>query len=223
MKTLKLAPSVMCCDFLELRSQLSVFEQERIDLLHLDVMDGHFVPNLALGTDLIGQLKKNTSIPLDLHLMVEEPERLLPALPFGEGDSVSVHSESTRHLQRLLQSIRARGARAFLALNPATPVFFAEDVLEDLDGLLLMTVNPGFAGQKLIPHSIEKIRNARLFLDRSGREKCEIEVDGNVSPENGVQMRAAGANIFVAGSSGIFYGDDLARSIRSFRRTVFCE
>lgn len=216
-----LAPSMMCCDFLHMASEIEVFEQEKIELLHLDVMDGHFVPNLALGTDFVRQLKKATAIPLDLHLMVENPEAQLAAFPVGEGDVVSVHFEATRHLQRTLGLIKSTGARALLALNPATPVELAVDVLDDIDGLLLMTVNPGFAGQRMVPHGIAKIARARAFLDGQGRGDAVIEVDGNVSVENAKRMRAAGADIFVLGTSALFGKGPLAESIRYFRKEVF--
>lgn len=219
MKTMKLAPSVMCCDFFDLKNQIALFEKNGIDLLHIDVMDGHFVPNMALGTDFVKQLKKHTSIPLDLHFMTETPEVMLDAFPIGEGDYVSIHYESTRHAQRVLCSVKEKGAKALLALNPATPLCMAEEVLDDIDGLLIMSVNPGFAGQKLIPRAIEKIRRAREFLDANGRADAELEVDGNVSLANAVRMKAAGANIFVAGTSGLFFGD-MEENIRTFRKTV---
>ena len=216
MRPVRIAPSVMCCDFLDLRRQMDVFEAEKIDYLHLDVMDGHFVPNLALGADLIRQLKTSVKIPLDLHLMTERPELLLDLFPFGEGDIVSVHAESTVHLQRVLQAVRDRGARPFVALNPATPLSFAETVTRDLDGILVMTVNPGFAGQKMVPGGLEKIAAARALLDRCGREDAWVEADGNVSFENAPKMRRAGAELLGGGTSSIFRGD-LARNIRAFR------
>ena len=211
----------MCCDFFDLRSQVEAFERSGVELLHIDVMDGNFVPNIALGTDLIRQLKRNTSIPLDVHLMVEQPERLLDSFAFGEGDYVSIHYESTKHLQRVLQTVKDRGAKTLLAINPATPVEFASEVLDDLDGLLVMTVNPGFAGQKMVPHSLAKITHARKWLDENGKADAEIEVDGNVSLANAILMKQAGANIFVAGTSGVFLGGDIAENVRQFRKTVF--
>ena len=217
MMEIKISPSVMCCDFINLKSQLDIFEENKIDLLHIDVMDGSFVPNYALGTDFVRQLKKTTKIPLDIHLMVENPEKCIDWFPIGEGDYVSVHWETTKHLQRVLQAIRAKGAKPLLALNPATPVELTCDVLDDVDGLLIMSVNPGFAGQKLVPHAIEKIARARAFLNANGKENLEIEVDGNVSLVNAERMLAAGANIFVVGTSGIFLGNDMGANIREFR------
>ena len=219
---MKIAPSMMCCSFLDLKQQLAAFEKNGIDLLHIDVMDGSFVPNFALGTDFVKQLKKATNIPLDVHLMIENPENHLASFPVGEGDYVSVHYESTRHLQRVLASIRALGAKPLLAINPATPVEVAIDVLDDIDGLLVMTVNPGFAGQKMVPHSIDKISRARAFLDSHGRPDAEIEGDGNVSIPNAIMMKNAGANIFVAGTASLFNGQDMTQNIKDFRKSVFC-
>lgn len=216
----KIAPSMMCCDFLNMGEQLRVFEEKRAELLHIDVMDGSFVPNFALGTDFAKQLKRATDIALDVHLMVEYPERHLASFPIGEGDCVSIHYESTKHLQRALRAAKDTGAKVLLAINPATPIEVATDVLDDIDGLLVMTVNPGYAGQKMIPHSIDKIARARSFLDANGRSDAEIEVDGNVSIENARLMRAAGANIFVLGTAALFRGESLGDNIDIFRSEV---
>lgn len=217
---MKLAPSVMCCDFINLRKDLDIFERQGIELLHVDIMDGNFVPNFTLGVDFIKQLKKATNIPLDIHLMVEAPERTLDAFPFGEGDWVSIHVESTKHLQRVLARVKEKGAHPIVALNPATPLCMIEDVMDDIDGILIMSVNPGFAGQKLVPHAIDKIAEAKKLLAKYGREDVEIEVDGNVNPANAIRMKNAGANIFVVGTSGIFFGD-MEANIQSFRKEVF--
>lgn len=219
--TNKLAPSMMCCDFLNMGKQLEAFEKGGIDLLHIDIMDGNFVPNFALGTDYVKQLKKATNIPLDIHFMTEYPERHLDSFPIGEGDYVSIHYETTKHLQRVLQSVKDKGAKLLLALNPGTPVEVAADVLEDIDGFLIMTVNPGFAGQKMVPHSIDKIARARAYLDANGKKDSEIEVDGNVSVPNAILMKNAGANIFVAGTSAVFCGNNIEENIKVFRDTVF--
>ena len=217
----KLAPSMMCCDFFNLKEQLGAFERCNIELLHIDIMDGSFVPNFALGTDFVKQLKAATKIPLDLHFMVEYPERHLDSFAIGEGDYVSVHYETTKHLQRVLATIRQKGAKALLAINPATPIEVAADVLDDVDGVLVMTVNPGFAGQKMVPHSIEKIARVREFLESHGRADAEIEVDGNVSIPNAKMMKAAGANIFVAGTSAVFMGDSIEANVENFRQEVY--
>lgn len=203
MKSL-ISPSLMCADFLRLGDELKKLEKNGIEYLHIDIMDGEFVPNFQLGTDFIKQLKKGTSIPLDVHMMVKNPENKLDWIPFGEGDYVSVHYEACTHLQRALSMIRARGGKAMLALNPGTPLSVLEEVLPDLDAILVMTVNPGFAGQKLIPSTLDKIRRLRRYLDENGYGHVEIECDGNVSFENAKKMREAGANIFVAGTSSIY-------------------
>ena len=224
MRSKKIAPSMMCCDIFCMKDQLDTFEKERVELLHVDIMDGHFVPNLALGIDYVKQLKKGGHIPLDLHLMVEAPENLIPMLAFGEGDYVSVHAESTRHVIKCLQMIKERGARALLALNPGTPLSAADESLPYIDGLLVMTVNPGFAGQKMIEGSLDKIVRARAYLNSRGLEHAELEVDGNVSFENGRLMSAAGANIFVAGTSSIFHKDyEIGDAIQKFRACISVE
>lgn len=217
----KLLPSMMCCDFIHLSEQLKTFEDHKIDLLHIDIMDGNFVPNIALGTDFVRQIRKATSIPLDLHFMTEHPDRIIDYFPIGENDYVSIHYETAKHLQRDLQKVKSKGAKVLLAINPATPVEVAIDVLDDIDGLLIMCINPGFAGQKMIPHAIDKIKRAKEFLNRNGKESAEIEVDGNVSIPNAIRMRNAGANMFVLGTSALFCEDPLADSINNFRKSVF--
>ena len=155
----KLAPSMMCCDLLNVQAQLDMFEKCGIDLLHLDIMDGSFVPNIALGTCFAKQLKEASNIHLDIHFMIDSPERYIKTYPITEGDYVSIHYESTKHVQRAIAAAKDMGAKVLLALNPATPVEAASELLDDIDGILIMAVNPGYAGQKMIPHSIEKIKH----------------------------------------------------------------
>ena len=218
----KIAPSLMCCDFFNLKEQIDIFEKTGIELLHVDVMDGQFVPNIQLGTDLIKQIKSKTNIPIDYHLMVEKPEIILNYFDaIGEGDYVSVHYESTYHVQRVLTQIKNRGAKALIALNPATPICMIENVLEDIDGVLIMSVNPGYAGQKLIPQCIKKIADLKEFLIKNGKKNVEIEVDGNVSFENAKIMSEAGADIFVSGSSSIFRKDlTLEQGVQKLREMI---
>lgn len=199
-----IAPSLMCADFLHLGDELKKLEAAGIEYLHIDIMDGDFVPNFTLGTDFVKKLHDATNIPLDIHMMVRHPEAKLDWFELREGDFVSVHAEACTHLSRALQAIRARGARSMLALNPGTPLCAAEEVLDEIDALLIMTVNPGFAGQKLIPSTLDKITRAREMLRRFGKEQILIECDGNVSFENAEKMRKAGADIFVAGTSSIY-------------------
>ena len=205
--TKKIAPSLMCADFFNLEADIKEFEENNIEYLHLDIMDGCFVQNYTLGTDLVRALKKRSSIPLDIHLMIDAPERKLSWFEFGEGDYVSVHYESTPHIHRAIMGIKDRGAKAMLAINPGTPLCVSDCLLDDIDAILLMTVNPGFSGQKLIPSTLKKIKALRDSLDEKGYSHIEIEVDGHVSFENSVLMSNAGANIFVAGSSSVFNKD----------------
>lgn len=200
----QITPSMMCADFLHMEECLRSLEGAGADYLHIDVMDGTFVPNYTLGTDFVKKLKNATGIPLDLHLMITEPERKLDWFAFGEGDYVSVHAEATAHLHRTLAAIHSRGAKAMAAINPATPISAVEEVLDEVDAILVMTVNPGYAGQKLVESTLGKIRRLRTMLDERGYDRVEIEVDGNVSFGNAVRMRDAGANLFVAGSSSVF-------------------
>lgn len=216
----RLSPSMMCADVLELKQTLHTMEAEQIEMLHMDVMDGHFVSNFTLGTDYLKFMRKATSIPLDVHLMVEKPEDKLGWFQPQPGEIFSIHAESTRHLQRVLNAVKAYGAVPVVAINPGTPLVMIEDVLLDVDGVLVMTVNPGFAGQRLVPQTLDKIARLRAMLDENGHGQKFIEVDGNVSVENALKMRAAGADTFVLGTSCIFKGDDLAGNIRAFRATV---
>ena len=208
----KLSPSLMCVDFAQIEDTLRTFEECGIDYLHIDIMDGEFVPNYALGTNFCAQLRKLTRIPLDIYLMITRPDSKLDRFDFRPGEFVSVHWESTPHVQKTLAAIRAAGAKPMLAINPATPGDVIRYLLPDLEGILVMTVNPGFAGQPLVPATLEKIRDIRSFVEENGYPDLEIEVDGNVSFENAKRMRAAGATMFVGGSSSIFSPQGSLRS-----------
>ena len=213
-----IAPSVMCADPFALAESIRTFAETGIELLHVDVMDGSFVPNFTLGTDYIRALKAHTGILLDLHLMIDRPETRLSWFAFGEGDWVSVHAEATPHLHKAVAAVRERGAHAMVAVNPATPLCVLEEVLPELSGVLVMTVNPGFAGQKLVPSTLDKIRRLRTLLVACGNGSAAIEVDGNVSFENAKRMKEAGADIFVAGTSSVFaQGATLAENIAVLR------
>ena len=199
-----ISPSLMCADFMNLGDELKKLEKGNIEYLHVDIMDGVYVPNYTLGTDFVKRLHAATDIPLDIHLMIDEPTAKLDWFELCEGDYVSVHYESCTHIQRALNLIRERGARPMLALNPGTPLTVLEELMPYIDGVLIMTVNPGFSGQKLVTSTLGKITRCRELLDRNGYTEVDIECDGNVSFENAKLMKEAGANIFVAGTSSIY-------------------
>lgn len=194
----------MCADPLNAGRDLDILVQHGAEYLHCDIMDGMFVPNLMLSTEFVNAVSRAYSTPLDIHLMVEKPERVISWFNMRPGDAVSIHYESTPHVQRALSMVRERGAAPVLAINPATPLECVREVLPDIEMLMLMTVNPGFAAQKLIPETLNKIRRARAMLDELGYGDMPIEVDGNCSLENIPKMAAMGASVFVVGSSSVF-------------------
>lgn len=200
---IQLAPSMMCADLWRLAETVRELEAAGVDMLHFDLMDAHFAPNLPLGLGLLEWLRPHTALPFDAHLMVEDNDFFIPRLAAIGVQQVSVHVESATHLDRTLSSIRGQGMKAGAALNPATPPSALAYVLEQLDFVLVMTVNPGFAGQKLAPSALRKIADTAAFLQDHGRD-IPIQVDGNVSFANIPDMAAAGATILVGGSSSIF-------------------
>jgi len=217
---IKVCASLACADFLHLERDLIALQNAGVDYLHIDVMDGHFVPNFALSPSIMRTVRQVTTLPLDVHLMVEKPERYLETFIEAGAKILVVHQEATVHLQRTLSHIRGLGVRAAVALNPATSLHTLEYVLEDIDLLLMMTVNPGFAGQKLVPSTLQKIADARRMFDQRGLS-TSIQVDGNVSFANAPRMARAGANFFVAGTSSIFQrGITIAEGVRRLRIAV---
>lgn len=194
----------MCADMFELGASVKQMEKCGADYLHIDIMDGVFVPNYTLGTDYIKNLHSFTDIPLDIHLMISAPDTKLDRFDIRKNDAVSVHFESTEHIDVCLEYINSKGADAILAINPPTPVECVLSYLDKIKGVLVMTVHPGYAGQKLVEGSFDKIKKMRRLLDGAGYEDILIEVDGNVSFENAVLMKKAGADMFVSGSSGVF-------------------
>ena len=202
-----ISASIMCADALHFKDALQEIEEAGIEYIHGDIMDNHFVPNLMIPPELLNRLRVATKLPFDFHIMTENPETVIPRLTIREGDFVSVHYESTRHLSRVIALVKETGAKAAVAINPATPVWMLEEILTEIDMVLIMTVNPGFAGQKIVPGAIEKIKRTRAFLDERGYHDIMIEVDGNCSFENSVKMAEAGADILVAGSSSVFCAD----------------
>lgn len=199
-----ISASIMCADLLNLRQSALDLQEAGVDLLHCDVMDGHFVPNWMLFPDLLNALRAETKLPLDVHLMISDPMAMLPRLDLRENDIITISLESTPHAQRALAMVKDKGLRPGLALNPGTPLNLIEELLPDIGMLLLMTVNPGFAGQKMVPQSLGKIARARKMLDNSGYAHIPIEVDGNCSFENIPLMVDAGADIIVTGTSSMF-------------------
>lgn len=205
MKKGYVSPSLMCVDLMNVQRDVEILDKAGVDYYHIDIMDNHYVPNITLSPDFVKGLKKITKTPLDIHMMIEEPESMIHQMDcVDENDILCIHYESTIHPQKALAAIRGMGAKAGLALNPGTPICVLEDLLPDIDMVLCMTVNPGFAGQKLIPATLNKITRIRNFLDENGYPETKIEVDGNVSFENAVKMHEAGADIYVAGTSSIF-------------------
>lgn len=213
-----MAPSLLSADFAALGASIRVVEDAGADLLHVDVMDGHFVPNITIGPPVVKAVKRVTGLPLDVHLMIERPDDYLEAFVEAGASLVSVHVEVLAHLHRTLHRIKALGARAGVVLNPATPVSAIEEVVGDLDFVLVMSVNPGFGGQRFIPRSLDKIRRVRMLLDRAGN-RAPIEVDGGVGLDTARKVVEAGASILVAGHA-VFGGSDPAAAVRALREAA---
>ena len=209
----QIAPSILSADFSRLGEEIKAVEKAGADLIHVDVMDGHYVPNITIGPGVVASLRKTTGLPFDVHLMIEEPDRYIDAFAEAGSDIVTVHAEAVIHLHRTVHYIKGRGIKAGVSLNPSTPLSCIEEILPDIDLLLIMTVNPGFGGQKFIQGTLPKIRKAREQVRRLGLGTA-IEVDGGVTPDNIGSLAEAGADIFVAGAA-IFgsppYADTIAR------------
>jgi len=214
--SIRIAPSILSADFARLSDEVSRVEKGGADLLHIDVMDGHFVPNLTVGPPIVEALRKVTKLPLDVHLMMTNPDAFIPEFAQAGADYLTVHVETCPHLHRTVQSIKERGVKAGVTLNPATPLSAIEEILPDVDLLLVMSVNPGFGGQHFIASTLGKIARARELLDRL-RSRAALEVDGGVKVDNAADIVRAGADILVSGSA-IFSSPDYGATIKAMRQ-----
>ena len=213
-----LSASLMCADLLNMEEAIKDLEKANIDYLHIDIMDGSFVPNITLGFDLINSIKKATDIPLDIHMMIYEPSKFIERMNLSENDIVCVHYESDIHIHRTLELIKNKGCKAGLAINPGTPVESVKNLMDYVDMLLVMTVSPGFAGQKIFKGADRKVTVARKLLTQWGYGDTLIQVDGNISLENGKRMYNSGADIFVLGTSSLFLKDkSLEQAAKDFK------
>jgi ribulose-phosphate 3-epimerase len=215
----RIAPSILSADFSRLGDELRAAEEGGADWIHLDVMDGHFVPNITIGPLVAAAARKATRLPLDAHLMITDPDRYFPAFLEAGVDSITVHVEGAVHLHRTVESIRAAGSRAGVALNPATPVESIREVLSIVDLVLVMSVNPGFGGQRFIDHSLDKIRSVRLLLDQVG-STADLQVDGGVDRSNIAAVVEAGANVVVAGSAVYNTAASVGENIHALRNAM---
>jgi len=214
----KLAPSILSADFSQLAAQVALIEQGGADLVHMDVMDGAFVPNITFGGLVVKSLAGKTSLPFDVHLMIERPELRIPDFVTTQTEYICVHQEACTHLDRVVNQIKELGCKAGVALNPATPVSSLEWILGELDMVLVMSVNPGFGGQKFIPYTLDKIRALADLRSKRGLS-FEIEVDGGASLSNAKELVSAGVDIMVAGSA-VFGAPDIPERCREFKRII---
>jgi ribulose-phosphate 3-epimerase len=214
--SIKIAPSILSADFAALGDAVAAVERGGADLIHVDVMDGHFVPNLTVGPAVVRSLKRVTRVPLDVHLMITDPDRYIEAFRDAGASMMSVHVEVLPHLHRTVQAIKALGASAGVVLNPSTPVTVLEQIAGDVDFVLVMSVDPGFGGQTFIPRSESKVKEVRAQLDRVGNTAAPIAIDGGIDLTTAPRVAAAGARIIVAGSA-IFHSQDPERATRELR------
>jgi ribulose-phosphate 3-epimerase len=219
LRAIKLAPSILAADFTRLGAQIAEAQAAGADLIHCDVMDGRFVPNLTFGPLVVEAVRRATHLPIEVHLMIVEPERYVADFAAAGGDTIIVHAEVSPHLHRTLHHVHDLGKRAGVAINPATPLSAVEELVGDLDLLLVMTVNPGFGGQALIEHTLDKMARARRMLDQAG-SGADLEADGGVSAETAANVVAAGANHLVCGSAVFEAREGIGAAIARIRRAA---
>jgi ribulose-phosphate 3-epimerase len=216
MPDLRIAPSILAADFSRLGEEVRAAEAAGADWIHVDVMDGHFVPNITIGPGIVEAVRRCTDLPLDVHLMIETPDRYVDDFVAAGADTIGVHVEACPHLHRSIQTIREAGARACVVINPATPAASVESVLSEVDQVLVMTVNPGFGGQKFIRSALPAVERIRSWVQQGGLE-VDIEVDGGITAETIGEAARAGANVFVAGTA-VFGSDDYKSAIETLRK-----
>jgi ribulose-phosphate 3-epimerase len=214
----KIAPSILSADFAYLADEIAKVTEAGADMIHVDVMDGHFVPNFTIGPPIVKAIRKVTRLPLDVHLMMTNPDDYIHDFIKAGSNYITVHVETCPHLHRTIQSIKEEGVKAGVTLNPATPLSSVEEILGEVDLLLIMSVNPGFGGQSFIPSVLEKLRRARTMIDQRGA-KVELEIDGGIKVENVAAIAQAGADILVSGSA-IFQSKDYKDTIQKMRRAI---
>ncbi|HEX6307774.1 MAG TPA: ribulose-phosphate 3-epimerase [Longimicrobiales bacterium] len=218
--SLKIAPSILSADFARLADAVAEAEAGGADWVHVDVMDGHFVPNITIGVPVVAALRRVTRLPLDVHLMIEQPERFIDAFVDAGADWLTVHQEASVHLHRTIERIRQLGAKPGVSVNPATPTVLLHDILPFVDLVLVMSVNPGFGGQRFIPTSTGRIAALRQELDERGLWPIELEVDGGITPETAGEVAAAGATVLVAGAAVFNQSASVAENIRRLRHAA---
>ncbi len=216
---IKLAPSILSADFARLGEQIDEVARAGADYIHVDVMDGHFVPNITIGAPVVASIRPVTSLPLDVHLMIEHPERYISQFVQAGADIITVHVEASPHLQSTIRLIKELGARAGVSLNPATPLVTVEEFLPHVDLVLIMSVNPGFGGQSFIPETLPRIANMRKILDDRGLS-AELEVDGGINADNAPDIVEAGANVLVAGNSIFRAEEGISRALQRLREAT---
>jgi ribulose-phosphate 3-epimerase len=215
---IKIAPSILTADLSNLEKQIRFLELGEADFIHLDIMDGHFVPNITFGPMMVKTIRRLTKIPLDVHLMITEPEKYIEKFVEAGADFLTIHQEATIHLYRSVNFIKSLGVKAGVSINPSTPVSLLEDVLDETDMVLIMSVNPGFGGQKFIDHSLQRISQIREKIDER-KINVLIEVDGGINQDNVIKIVKHGANVLVIGNS-IFDSSDIPKAVKEFKKIV---